>query len=225
VPSLERRTSDDRRADRQTSAASSRWSRPLPPRLIGGSADTTARTAGESSSFPIGSPSVSLDRQWRDRHRLGRFIEDEFQPADVAAVDSMSFWHIAIVADLRLARWTLPWWRRRTAREEIAVTRPLNHARGWSNFLAASRPRNHVHFAAAVSFFRALRCPMARQPRSLNYYCCRRNPMRRRRRVHTQASHRDPFKRRNSLGGRWVTALARPPSTKLAASAVRPIDG
>ena len=164
MPSSERRTSDDRRADRQTSAANSRWSRPLPRRLIGDSAGTTARAAGESSWFPIGSPSVSLDRQWRDRHRLGRFIEDEFQPADVAAVDSISFWHIAIVADLRLARGTLPWWRRRTAREEIAVTRPLNHACGWSNLLAGSRPRNHVHFAAAVSFFRALRCPMARQP-------------------------------------------------------------
>ena len=80
----------------------------------------------------------------------------------MAAVDSISFRHIAIMADLCLTRWALHRVQRRAPREGITVVRPLNHARGWSNLLAASRPRNDVHFAAAVSFFRALRCPIAR---------------------------------------------------------------
>jgi hypothetical protein len=139
---------------------SCRWSRPLQHRSIGDSADTAARGAGESSWLLIGPPSAFLGWQWRDGHRLHRFIDDEFQPADVAAVDSISLRRIAIVADLRLARRAFPGWHR-PPREGIAATRPLNHARGWSNALAVSRTRNHVHFAAAVSFWGTLRCPIA----------------------------------------------------------------
>ena len=160
-----RLTSGDHRGDRRTSAASYPWCPPLRRRSAGDSTGTRATAADKPSwVFPIGSPSVSLDRQWRDGHRLRRFIEDEFQPAHVAAIDSISFWHIAIMADLRLAGGALPRLQRRAPRERITVIRPLNHASGWSKLLAASRPRNHVHFAAAVSFFRALSCPMARQP-------------------------------------------------------------
>ena len=164
MASWARRTSDGHRADTRTRIVSCRWSRPLQHRSIGDSADTAARGAGESSWLLIGPPSAFLGRHWRDGHRLHRFIEDEFQPADVAAVDAISLWRIAIVADLRLARWAFPGRHRRPPRERIAATRPLNHARGWSNALAVSRTRNHVHFAAAVSFWGTLRCPISSQP-------------------------------------------------------------
>jgi hypothetical protein len=158
VPSCgERGTTDDRRADTQTSAASYRCSRPLRLRSSGDSVGTAAAAAGQLSwLFLVGPSSASLGRQWRDGHCLRRFIEDQFQAADVAAIDSMSFRHIAIVADLGLTRWAFPRWHRRAPGEGIH--------RGWSNGLAASRKRNHVHFAAAVSLFRALRCPIASQP-------------------------------------------------------------
>ncbi len=47
---------------------------------------------------------------WRSRNcQLVRgSIEDEFQAADVAAIDATGFWSVAIVADLRLARGTFP---------------------------------------------------------------------------------------------------------------------
>jgi hypothetical protein len=45
----------------------------------------------------------------------------------VAAIDALSFRHIAIVADLRLAGRALPRLQRRAPRDAITVIRPLNH--------------------------------------------------------------------------------------------------
>jgi hypothetical protein len=128
------------------------YSRGLPP---SGStrAGSRAGTDEGSSRFQIGFSSVSCRWQWRDRHRLRQSIEDQFQPADVAAVDTMGFRPITLVADLGLARRALPRWTRRTLRGRITVARALIHARGESNQLAASLRTNPGHFAAAVSLF------------------------------------------------------------------------
>jgi hypothetical protein len=107
----------------------------------------------ESSRFQIGLSSVSCRWQWRDGHRLLQSIENQFQPADVASVDSIGFRPITLVADLRLARRALPRSTWRTPREVITVARPLAHARGRSNRLAALSRTNPGHFAAAVSLF------------------------------------------------------------------------
>jgi len=47
----------------------------------------------------------------RDRQLVRGSIEDEFQAADVAAINAIGFWSLAIVADLGLARGTFPWHR------------------------------------------------------------------------------------------------------------------
>src|SRR5258706_569938 len=77
----------------------------------------------------------------------------------MAAVDPISFRHVAIVADLRLTRRALPRCHRRTPKPGIAATRPLIHECGWSNAAAGARRRNHEYFAAAVSFSLPSSCP------------------------------------------------------------------
>jgi len=111
-------------------------------------------SAGKSSwLFPIRPAPVSLGRQWRDDHRLRRFVEDQFQAADVAAVDSIAFRPLAVMADLGLARGALPRWHWLSPRKGIATDG------------ATRRPHRGVKspaFCGRGVLSRVLRCPIAR---------------------------------------------------------------
>ena len=90
----------------------------------------------------------------RDRQLAGAVIGDQFESADVAAVDASRLWAIAIMPDLDLARGTLP---RHTA--EIVNGFPLIElgceARGfWSLRLGPQMP---ARVAAVVVIGRAAR--------------------------------------------------------------------
>jgi hypothetical protein len=109
VSCLERRTSDDRRGDRQTSTVNSRCCRLPQHRSTGDNAGRLAPDAGGRSRFGICRPAVlGFAAHWRDRQFVRRLIEDEFQSADVTAIDALRFGHVAIVSDLGLAGRTLP---------------------------------------------------------------------------------------------------------------------